>query len=137
MILVYILFKAAILVISFIAQQIKILSFVSALLSAVYLLFSFAHIVTCFTIQIRRTRDATGNAWLWLLGQRSRRTVKPNRRRDALRRDPSFVLEYTLHLLQKRRLTRVIQPKDQHLYLDLCEQYPPETGYEAEHRPQR
>ena len=68
MILVYILFAAAILVISFIAQQIKILSFVSALLSAVYLLFSFAHIVPCFTIQIRRTRDATGNAWLWLLG---------------------------------------------------------------------
>ena len=68
MILVYIVFIVAIFVVSGVAQQIKALSFVSAFLSAVYLLFSFAHIVPCFTIQIRRTRDATGNGWLWLLG---------------------------------------------------------------------
>ena len=68
MILVYIVFMVAIFVVSLVTQQIKLLSFVSALLSAVYLLFSFAHIVPCFTIQIRRTRDATGNGWLWLLG---------------------------------------------------------------------
>ena len=68
MILVYIVFMVAIFVVSLVTQQIKLLSFVSVLLSAVYLLFSFAHIVPCFTIQIRRTRDATGNGWLWLLG---------------------------------------------------------------------
>ena len=68
MILVYIVFMVAIFVVSLVTQQIKLLSFVSALLSAVYLLFSFAHIVPCFTIQIRRTRDATGNGWPWLLG---------------------------------------------------------------------
>ena len=52
MILVHIMFMVAILVISVVAQQIKILSFVSTLLSAAYLLFSFAHIVPCLRFKL-------------------------------------------------------------------------------------
>ncbi|MAH59119.1 MAG: hypothetical protein CMN91_11895 [Synechococcus sp. ARS1019] len=43
-------------------------NFVGSLINAIIALFFFGSVIPLFSIQIRRTRDATGNPWWWVAG---------------------------------------------------------------------
>ena len=43
-------------------------NFVGSLINAIIALFFFGSVIPLFSIQIRQTRDATGNPWWWLAG---------------------------------------------------------------------